>query len=67
VDVDSPPRGRKPVVARQVGNDCRGDLFRIEYECEMCNQVEVWHAMSFDKKYCAKCGIQMSCTRKAIS
>lgn len=67
VDAERPAVGRKPILARQIVADCKGELFRVEYECHMCSRMEVWHALSFDKKYCAKCGLQMSCTRKAIS
>lgn len=61
------PPGRKPVTVRQINKDCHGEMFRVEYCCEFCNVKEVWHAYSYNPRHhCAKCGMQMSVTRRPI-
>ena len=61
------PPGRKPVAVRQINQDCCGDMYRVEYSCEFCRVKEVWHAYSYNpRQHCAKCGMQMSVTRRPI-
>jgi hypothetical protein len=52
------PPGRKPTVTKWVAGE--GDVFRVEYTCEICGMKDAHNARSYNPRvFCCRCKSQM--------